>query len=341
LPINAERNEVAKNRLLEALRRKDSLALVGAGVSTWAGYHSWAQVIQHLAQAVHRALPDVDTQAIIHNNRNPLHCAKHLGGYLGSDFGSFIETEFGPNNRKPNDLLFQFCSFPFRHFLTLNFDYSLEQVHAILGRQCQSITTRNLVNLLKFMRSQDENDTSRCVLHLHGSFDDPPEYIALTNDGYARLYQDGTTFRKFVWWLTTSKCLVFVGFGFTDSDFLNAMRQSAWDLRDERSPFHYAIRGIPRGENDEALRNELYDSYKIDSVFYELAETERDRHEGFAALIRQIAEELALPALAPKAKLEVPAAPVGAPEPEDLRQAERLARELVQKVDPGGNDVPH
>ena len=51
------------------------------------------------------------------------------------------------------------------------------------------------------------------VLHLHGTFADPPECIALTNDGYARLYPDGTLFRKFVWWLTTSKCLVFLGFG--------------------------------------------------------------------------------------------------------------------------------
>jgi len=45
LPINAERNDRARNRLLEALRRGNSLALVGAGVSIWAGYGSWGQVI--------------------------------------------------------------------------------------------------------------------------------------------------------------------------------------------------------------------------------------------------------------------------------------------------------
>jgi hypothetical protein len=340
LPINAERNELARNRLVGALRHGNSSALVGAGVSVWAGYGSWSQVIEHLAGAVHAVLPEVDTQRIIENNRNPLHCAKHLGAYLGPGFAEFIQTEFGPNGKKPNDLLFRLCSLPFKHFLTLNFDYSLEQINGALGRAYHSLTTRNLPDLITFMRSHNGVDAARCVLHLHGTFADPPEYIALTNDGYARLYPDGTLFRKFVWWLTTSKCLVFLGFGFTDSDFLNAIRQAAWDLRDERDPMHFAIRGIRPDENDEAIRNELNDSYKIEPVFYELAEDAQNRHAGFAALIERIAADLELPMLVPPVVIPTDAAPVAAPEPDDLRRAERLAEELVEKLDPRGDDVP-
>jgi hypothetical protein len=339
LPINVERNEGARIRLLTALRRGHSLALVGAGVSVWAGYGSWGQVIGHLADAVHAALPEVDTQRIIQNNQNPLHCAKHLGGYLGPRFGEFIQAEFGPNGQKPNDLLFRLCSLPFRHFLTLNFDYSLEQIHTALGCAYQSVSTRNLPDLLRFMRAHDGMDAARCVLHLHGTFADPPEYIALTNDGYARLYPDGTLFRKFIWWLTTSKCLIFLGFGFTDSDFLNAIRQAAWDLRDEENPIHFAIRGIRPDENDEAIRNELKDSYKIEPIFYELSAHPQNRHAGFAALIEGIAVDLELPVLAP-AVIPREVAPVAAAEPDDLRRAEQLARELVEKLDPGGDDVP-
>jgi hypothetical protein len=340
LPINAERNDRARNRLLDALRRGNSLAVVGAGVSMWAGYGSWGQVIQHLAAAVHTIRPELDTLQIIHNNPNPLHCAKHLGAYLGPRFAEFIQTEFGPNGKRPDQLLFRLCSLPFKHFLTLNFDYSMEQIHATLDRAYHSVTTRNLPDLITFMRSHDGIDPARYVLHLHGTFADPPEYIALTNDGYARLYPDGTLFRKFVWWLTTSKCLVFLGFGFTDSDFLNAIRQAAWDLKDETDPPHFAIRGIRPDENDEAIRNDLNDSYKIDPVFYELAEDPQNRHAGFATLIEGIAIELELPLVAPTIVAVDNLPPAAAPESADLRRAERLAEELVQKLDPGGDDVP-
>ena len=340
MPINAERNDRARNRLLEALRRGNSLALVGAGISMWAGYGSWGQVIQHLAAAVQAARPELDTQQIINNNPNPLHCAKHLGGYLGPRFAEFIQTEFGPNGKKPDQLLFRLCSLPFNHFLTLNFDYSMEQIHATLSRAYHTVTTRNLRDLITFMRSHDGVDPARCVLHLHGTFADPPEYIALTNDGYARLYPDGTLFRKFVWWLTTSKCLVFLGFGFTDSDFLNAMRQAAWDLKDEADPLHFAIRGIRPDENDDAIRNDLNDSYKIDPVFYELVEDPPNRHAGFATLIERVAAELELPLVVPPTVAVDNIPPAAAPEPDDLRRAERLAENLVQKLDPGGDDVP-
>ena len=340
MPINAERNDRARNRLLEALRRGNSLALVGAGVSIWAGYGSWGRVIHHLATAVHTVRPELDTQQIINNNRNPLHCAKHLGAYLGPRFADFIQTEFGPNGKKPDQLLFRLCSLPFRHFLTLNFDYSLEQIHATLDRAYNTVTTRNLPDLITFMRSHDGIEPARCVLHLHGTFADPPEYIALTNDGYARLYPDGTLFRKFIWWLTTSKCLVFLGFGFTDSDFLNAIRQGAWDLKDEADPLHFAIRGIRPDENDEAIRNDLNDSYKIDPIFYELVEDPENRHAGFGTLIEGIATELELPLLAPKTVAVDNVPPAAATELDDLRRAERLAEELVQKLDPGGADVP-
>jgi hypothetical protein len=340
LPINAETNERARTRLVEALRLGNSLALVGAGVSIWAGYGSWGQLIEHLADAVRALRPELDTQQIIQNNRNPLHCAKHLGSYLGPGFAEFIQAEFGPNGTKPNDLLFRLCSLPFKHFLTLNFDYSLEQIHGTLGRPYNSVTTRNLPDLIKFMRSHDGTEVARCVLHLHGTFADPPEYIALTNDGYARLYPDGTLFRKFLWWLTTSKSLVFLGFGFTDSDFLHAIRQAAWDVKDEEVAMHFAIRGLRPDENDEAIRNESNDSYKIEPVFYELADDRQNRHTGFARLIEGIAADLELPLVAPPPVAVEDAAPVIEPQPDDLRRAERLAEELVEKLDPGGHDVP-
>ena len=338
MPINQEKNARALERLVASLHGGRSLALTGAGVSTWAGYGTWGAVINDLASAVQYLDSGVDTAGIIQNNPNPLHCAKRLGEYLGPRFRDFIHAEFGPNGKAPNGILFTLCSLPFRHFLTLNIDCSLEQIHRTLRRPCVSVTTSNPLALTAFMRAHDSDGVARHVLHFHGSYTDSMEHIALTNDGYARLYQDGSLFLRFLWWLVTSQSLVFLGFGFTDSDFLNAIRRAAFDLPQE--PVHFAIQGIANTVNDEAIRNSWNDSYRIEPIFYELHDGAENRHARFGELIRGIAAQLAIP--------EVPKVDLAAEEPiplistvaEDLQRADELASELIQKIDPRGDDVP-
>lgn len=341
MPINQEKNARARERLVARLRAKTKpLALTGAGVSVWAGYGTWAEVIDNLARAVRESNPGVDTATIIQNNRNPLHCAQSLGAYLGPRFGDFIQAEFGPKAKSPGSVLFTLCNLPFRHFLTFNIDPSLEQIHIQLPRPYVAVTTGNLRNcrdLTLFMRD-DSDGADRHVVHLHGAYNDPPELIALTNDGYARLYQPGSLFGRFVWWLVTSQCLVFLGYGFTDIDFLNLMRQAVFDLS-AGEPVHFAIRGIAPDQNDEAIRNELNHSYRIDPIFYEIGGQPENRHTGFAELIRGVADQLKIP------EAEIPASLVEeihvAAEPDDIRRANELASEFIQKIDPRGDDVPH
>ena len=340
MAINQEKNARARGRLIESLRTGTPLAVTGAGVSVWAGYGTWKNIIDDLASAVREREPGLDTERVIQDNPNPLHCAKRLGAYLGPRFREFIRAEFGPKGQNPDDVLFTLCGLPFRHFLTLNIDCSLEQIHITLQRSCLSVTTSNLRDLTTFMRGYDVNEAPRRVLHFHGSYDDLPELIALTNDGYARLYQDGSLFRRFVWWLVTSQCLVFLGFGFKDSDFLNVMRQAAFDLADGEA-VHFAIRGIWPDENDEGIRNDLNDSYRIDPVFYELKKKPDNSHAGFAELIRGIAAELELPEVT-RPSLHIQDHPPIAPaEAEDIRRAEQLGAELVERLDPGGDGVPN
>ena len=323
---------------MRVLRKRRTLALTGAGVSTWAGYGIWSAAIGHLAQAVQERNPGVDTAAIVHNNQNPLHCAERLGEQLGPGFGDFILKEFGPNSKRPDDVLFTLCRLPFRHFLTLNIDCSLEQIHTILKLPCVTVTTSYFGGLTKFMRVQDEDGIARHVCHFHGTYFDPIDQIALTNSGYKRLYHDGSLFFRFLWWLVTSQTLLFLGFGFTDSDFLQAIRRAAIELPGE-DPVHFAVRGIGHHVNDEAIRNESNDSYKIDPIFYEIKDPPENPHAGFADLIRKIADELQIQQVAIPPLSAEEMAP--APEPADVQRAKELGASLVERLDPGGDNVPH
>lgn len=339
LPIDIEQNLRARQRLIELLRTGQALALTGAGVSVWAGYRTWDKVIRVLGDAVREYnRGEVDPDVVIQDNPDPLHCAQRLGTYLGPRFPEFIRTEFGPNGVSPHDVLYRIVSFPFKHIVTLNFDTSAEQAHAATGQACGTIRCSTRRELASFLRGMEGQGYERQVVHLHGIYYDPPEVIALTEQGYRSLYGD-QFFLKMLWLLMVSKRLVFLGFGFKDSDFSHALRTAARDIH-ENDPCHFAIVGIRPDQNANAIRNTYNDNYLTEPVFYEvLGDRENSNHQGFVELINGISDELGGPVrILPEAMPPQPPQPHG-PEPEDLRRAEHLGDVLLERVDPGGDDV--
>jgi hypothetical protein len=321
------------------LRTNRSLAVTGAGVSVWAGYPPWPGVIRDLGEAVRREnRGEVDTETVIRNSTNPLHCAQRLGNYLGSKFGDFIRSEFGPNGTTPNDVVFKIASLPFRHFLSFNFDTSGEQAHAALRLACGSISVSNPRDMVIFMREMERPDYGRQFVHLHGVFTDPPQLIALTEEGFSRLYHKDPFFRNLLWSVVTSKRLVFLGFGFSDTDFTHLLRDAARDVRDNGLA-HFAILGIEEDVDDGQVRYRFNDEYLIEPVFYQLDVDAANRHRGFVELINGIASELAVPSPVSGAATRQLETQVEQPAPEDLRRVEQLADALLERIDPGGNDV--
>jgi hypothetical protein len=202
--------------LVELLRTNRAIAVTGAGVSAWAGYPPWSGVIRDLGEAVReQARGAIDPEIVIRKNTNPLHCAQMLGTYLGPKFADFIRSEFGPNGTTPRDVLFNIVSLPFRHFLTFNFETSGERTHDALQRPCGCISVTSRRDMVVFMREMDRQDYGRQFVHLHGMFTDPPELIALTEQGFSQLYHKDPFFQNLLWLLLTSKRLVFLGLGFS------------------------------------------------------------------------------------------------------------------------------
>ena len=337
--IDAARNRLAMDQLLALLRSGQPYAMTGSGVSIWAGYRTWPQVIERLAAAVtERRGAEVNTAAIVRNHQDLLFCAQVLGRELRpEDFAEFIRQEFSPNGRSPHDLLYRIAQMPFRHVLTLNFEHSIEEAHAAVELRCETVSCCNRGEISRFLASIDSPDYPRQAVHLHGVYTDPTETIALTENGYRHLYRDNRLFQQFLWLLAATKRIVFLGFGFEDTDFLNAMRDAARDVH-ENGNRHFAVIGIGRAEEDGPFRQRLNERFLVEPIFYELGDEGDDRYAGFPELINGIAHELALPVL-PAPGVVQSAAPEPATEPGDLQRAAELADQLLGRIDPRGDHV--
>lgn len=313
--------------------------MTGAGVSVWAGYRTWKQVIDRLAAVVtDRRGAEVDAQLIVRNHTDLLFCAQDLGRELSpAQFAEFIQQEFGPNGRPPHELLFRVIQMPFRHVLTLNFEQSIEEVHAIVGLRCNPLSCCSRAGIAAFVASMDLVTYPRQIVHIHGIYTDPNEAIALTESGYQQLYRDNRLFQQFLWLLAATKRIVFLGFGFEDTDFLNAMRAAARDVHASGTR-HFAIIPVRPAEDDAPIRHRLNERYLVEPVFYELLEDGGNPFVRFPSLINGIAHELALPALPVVGLAEARAAEPAA-EPADLRRAADLADQLLGRIDPRGNNV--
>jgi hypothetical protein len=338
--INAARNRRAMDQLLALLRTRQPYAMTGAGVSVWAGYRTWTQVIARLAAAVtERRDGEVNVELIVRNHQDLLFCAQALGRELSrEELTEFVQHEFGPNGRPLHELLYLLVQMPFKHILTLNFELSIERAHIGVGLQHGTVSCCDRAAISRFLATMDSQEHPRQIVHLHGIFTDPIQTIGLTEDAYRQLYHDNHLFNRFLWLLAATKRMVFFGFGFGDTDLLNAMREAARDVR-ENGNRHFAIVGIAPGEDDGPLRQRLNERYLVEPIFYELVEDGGDPHAGFPPLINGISHELAVP-LRPAVELAEPAVaaePVA--DPGDMRRVADLAEQFLGRIDPGANDV--
>lgn len=144
MPISRpELNERAILRLIQSLRSGRVFSMTGAGLSAWAGYPLWPELLDRL-QARVREVRDREVDVDLIRTRyqySPLEVAQKLGHELRNEFLPFLRAQFGPGGGSGlSQVLVRFASLPLQQHLTLNYDDSLERAHAngLLG--CRSVT---------------------------------------------------------------------------------------------------------------------------------------------------------------------------------------------------------
>jgi hypothetical protein len=331
------RNQAALQRLIEVCRSQRSIAVTGAGLSWWAGYRTWNELIDQLAERVRERRGDeVNVQVIRRNYRDRLLCAEKLAAELGprGEFEEFIRGEFGPVAPRDRSVLQTFARIPFRDVITFNFEESAERSYEGATLPCRSISSANDRELIRYLRQLDQPQTHRHVVHVHGKYSDPQGRIILMEAEYGAWYQPGGFFKNFLWSLFASRTLIFFGCGFEDSDFVGCLREAGRVLRLPEIP-HFAVVGLGADDDDGERRTHFNSAYLIEPLFYEIGP--ENSHQGFVETLRTLAD-----ATNPQVPGAQPDAVGNAPEParHDLEIVERLGMRFMGAADFGGDDVP-
>ena len=287
-------NERATQRVIDALRTSRMFSMTGAGLSSWAGYPVWSELLRRLeARVVEVRDQEVDVGFIRRRyEQSPLELARKLGLALGDEFLPFLRSQFGvEGGRALDNVLLQFASLPLQHHLTLNYDDSLERSHPGGLAACGSVTSADRAAQIEFLERCDDPSYGKKVLHCHGLHSDPLEGLILTEPGYAAVYQDSGFFKHVYWSLLSTRQFLFAGFGFTDTDFLQALKEWKRDTRKREVHLpHFAIYGLRNDEDDVAVRARLAGDYRIDCIFYDVLPGHN--HQGFADIVTRLTQEL-------------------------------------------------
>jgi len=338
LPINPENNNRARERLLRLIREGHAVVLTGAGLSAWAGYPSWTELLDRLVTYIsehgdHAPAEEARAREIVDTHENPLQVARQLGGMLApSDFAAFINEELGPKAKRSHEMVNIVASLPFRHFLTLNLDPTLYDALVLSRQPFESFTCYQKNSLIKFVKSLSSTveQYSRQLVHLHGRHSDPLDNVALTTDGYNDLYGHDL-FSRFFQTLAMTQRIVFVGFGFQDQNFMEPFRVAARSCMLEFC--HFAIVPLSEDKDDARVRNKYRDEWCVEPIFYP-KNANNDGHGGYGEFrteILRIAQELEI---TPKHESQPAQKSTAAPslDHDDTVRAEQLSNATLEQI---------
>jgi hypothetical protein len=225
--------------LIESLKKKRCVLFVGSGLSTFAGFPSWQELIDRLVEEA-RLVPHARTggldELIAEND------LLALAGWVRSTLGKFdfdhimrdiFDRQFRPDQIP--DTHRAIVSTDYRAFVTTNYDRLIEDAFYLQRHVSASVMMPDSVLML----ATALYESYPFVLKLHGSITAPPS-IVLTEDDYDRLVFQTPHLRLFLHALSLSYTLLFVGYSLTDPDFRLILKELKLTF-DDYSPPRYAL----------------------------------------------------------------------------------------------------
>jgi hypothetical protein len=278
-------NESTFNKLLDCLKRDEPLALVGSGLVIRAGYPSWADLLDQLREKAEQkgSLKKLPWNDSLKNTKDYLFQAevyrKSLKGENDSErrYRTFLRNTFASNNQVVPQSLRNFVRLPFRHFMTTNYDPTLERAYRLVfpGRDVRVVDwNKDLVERDTFIASLGtrRGHGPRCFVHIHGIHTNPADIVFTDND-YLDQYVRQETVRRLLFAVFAVKPVVFVGFGMEDPELMYLLRTVAASQGQTRGK-HFAILSFNAQESDPDKRNpllireRLMSKYDVLPLFY-------------------------------------------------------------------------
>lgn len=292
MPIDDAINAIQKEGLKALLSSCRATALVGAGVSKWAGYPLWTELIALLVDFACEQNPDKQAAiraAATAPGADLLEIAQELSSFLEPRlFKRFLTERLGNENGRMHPVFEATCAVPFRDILTLNLDPMLENAHFRQEIAVRAYSAAESGLVAPFLKSGDEAKHPRNLIYLHGRYSDPLETIALTKAGYDLLYKQ-LAFSTLMTAVAATRRVVFLGFGFEDKRVLEAFESTTSYLGD-LTLCHYAILGFDETKVDSEERTRYRKSWNVQVVYYPLTPGHADGpHSQFPVLMQELA----------------------------------------------------
>jgi len=244
--------------LIDLLNSGDAIAFAGSGISADAGAPSWPGLFANVAreldaegcdtakardETIPQSLPARFDALAKLTSRADIH--QRVARLTGSTL-------------RPGDHHRRLADWPFRFFITTNYDHLLER-----ASNGNLVPIGNRGNEL----SKVSAGLKGAVWHAHGASELDPDrsQIVITQSDYDDFYPASNVVDKLKAMTTAHRC-VFVGFGFNDDDFIS-MLKAVGRLSSSGRP-SFAFLGYDKGADIESHKRTLLRNYNVEVVPY-------------------------------------------------------------------------
>jgi len=301
-------NDNKKGELIELLKTRTAVLMVGAGSSTIVGYPRWKQLVMELRDKFYPGYQDpyegIDLSEYANTIKNNIiGDEKKLENYY-----QFLSERFQPFEGCYTSFHMSLVNLGFCGIITTNYDKILEialQASAAEHGNSYNCEPRDLCEkkpyfIFPFLRSLNSKTDHASVLHLHGYYHES-EDIILTSKDYEKKYglldENGnksqiildSIHRKVIWALLATHHHLFVGFSLTDPFFKNMIEAVNFDFKLGARCSHYAIMGY-RDDTDMSRTIEELKRLGICPIFFKIDIKQDETEDHITGLIDLISE---------------------------------------------------
>jgi tetratricopeptide (TPR) repeat protein len=272
-------------RMVEAIA-SGAIAFVGAGTSIPLGYPPWASLLVTIGEEAERCFPGHQEVLAARENPDVLVRAQAYSEAFGSDrLGQLIATIYGPKPVQFNELHKDLIAIPFLHFLTTNYEDSLEAAQsAVFGSSFHRFDFDEASKRSEFLEVLRHRAKSRYFVHLHGSIHRPQQVI-LTLSDYRSRYANSNDFKVALQIILSHHPVVFLGFGLKDHYVMHDLDMLTGHVGGIE-PRHFAITTLAPGETEAGMRQMFEKRYGITPLFYD----PHDNHKDLYVLVKKLRE---------------------------------------------------
>ena len=216
-PLSHEKESFIPTKLITDLRNGHVMAWVGAGLSIGAGYPSWTDLVNAIANKVDSTIwAASELHEWSHKNANisPEWVAEVLCSANKREYYEAIKDEFNiirNNESIPHALL---ALLPFRGYITTNFDTLIENNIKIFTSYRPAVFNNNL-NAIDLLTSHKDE---KFVYKIHGDINSSVENIVLKESDFFSL-QRNEVFNKIMSWVFSNHTVICLGYSLRDRDF--------------------------------------------------------------------------------------------------------------------------